>query len=494
MKDLRLADILARLAAAQARGEAPLPEELCRDAPEFVDAVRAHLAAGAGLPASDKTVDLSAPTVDHVPAAPSTLSDVQIPGFEIMEELGRGGMGVVYLARQVALNRPVALKMILAGSHASERDRQRFRAEAEAIARIQHPGIVQIFDVGTHQGRLYLVLEYINGASLDQQMGEPWAPERAAAFVEQLCTAVQAAHQCGVVHRDLKPANVLLTADGRPKIADFGLAKQLDGAAGITQSGAVLGTPQYMAPEQAAGLSKQIGPWTDVFALGAILYQLLTGKPPFTGDSALQVLEQVCTAEPLPLRERRADVPRDLETICLQALAKAPLQRYRSAADLGADLRRFREGAPIQGKRPGLTAVAARWLTRPERIRDAGAFLIIHGLVRTLAILPQLGKYIQWWESPDARTAVIWLAGICLVLLWAGWRALQGNVLALWTGLVVALVYLGRRVLIVDSLLDSPEQTLQITLIYGFLFVIQLATCGIALIAQRARADDRQVG
>jgi hypothetical protein len=172
----------------------------------------------------------------------------------------------------------------------------------------------------------------------------------------------------------------------------------------------------------------------------------------------------------------------------LQALAKSPLRRYRSAADLGADLRRFLDGAPIQARRPGVFAAVTGWLTRPERIRDAGVFLIIHGLIRTLAVLPQLAKFVAWWGSTDARTALVWLLGICVVQFWAGWRALQGNGPALWTGLLVALVYLSRRLLSVDALLDSPEQTLQLTLTYGFLFVVQLALCAIALIAQQARA------
>jgi serine/threonine-protein kinase len=210
-----------------------------------------------------------------------------VPGYEILGELGRGGMGVVYRARQAGLGRVVALKMILTGGHAGEDERARLRAEAEAVARLSHPNIVQIFEVGEHDGLPFLALEFVAGGGLDCGLdGTPWPARRAAVLAETLARAVHAAHVGGVVHRDLKPANVLLTADGAPKVADFGLAKRLDGGPARTRTGAVLGTPSYMAPEEAGG-SKQVGPAADVYAVGAILYELLTGRPPFRGETPL---------------------------------------------------------------------------------------------------------------------------------------------------------------------------------------------------------------
>jgi serine/threonine-protein kinase len=222
-------------------------------------------------------------------------------GYAILGVLGRGGMGVVYQARQVSLKRLVALKMILAGPHAGPAELARFRTEAEAVARLQHPNIVQIHEVGQQAGAPFFSLEFVDGGSLAQKLrGQPLPGRQAAELVETLARAVHHAHQRGVVHRDLKPANVLLMADGTPKVTDFGLAKRLEGDAGQTQSGAVMGTPSYMAPEQAAGKGKEVGPPADVYALGAILYECLTGRPPFRGETLMATLQQVLTEEPVP--------------------------------------------------------------------------------------------------------------------------------------------------------------------------------------------------
>src|SRR5262249_43886765 len=219
-----------------------------------------------------------------------------IDGYEIGELLGRGGMGLVFKAMQKALKRHVALKIVVSGAHAGAAERARFRTEAEAVARLHHPGIVQIYEGGGQAGCPYLALEFVSGGSLAQQLnGAPMPPRRAAQLLLDLARAVQHAHEQGIVHRDLKPANVLLTAAGVAKVADFGLAKLLDVEQGQTHSGTVFGTPEYMAPEQAAGKVRAIGPATDVYALGAILYQLLTGRPPFVGASTLETLEQVRT-------------------------------------------------------------------------------------------------------------------------------------------------------------------------------------------------------
>jgi hypothetical protein len=294
-----------------------------------------------------------------------------VPGFEILEELGRGGMGVVYKARQVSLNRFVALKMILAGPHAGAEQLARFRVEAEAVARVQHAGIVQIHEIGSHAGHAYLALEYVSGGTLTRKLAGARLPVmEAARLVQALARAVQYAHQRGIIHRDLKPGNVLLTEDGQPKITDFGLAKILDTASGAssdgpqTQSGAILGTPAYMAPEQAGGKRGTVGPAADVYALGAILYELLTGRPPFEADNQVDLLLKVATEEQVPPRRLEPNCPRDLETVCLKCLHKEPAARYASAAALGDDLGRFLAGEPTQARPLSLGERFRRWTWR----------------------------------------------------------------------------------------------------------------------------------
>jgi WD40 repeat protein len=305
-----------------------------------------------------------------------------VPGYEVLEELGRGGMGVVYKARQINLGRVVALKMVLAGAHAGPEDLVPFRREAEAVAQLQHPNIVQVHEVGEADGKPFFSLEFCPGGSLDRQLaGTPQAPEQAARLVETLARAVHTAHQAGVVHRDLKPANVLLAADGTPKITDFGLAKRLD-TAGQTASGALLGTPSYMAPEQAAG-RKDIGPAADVYALGAVLYELLTGRPPFTAVTALDTALQVISLEPVPPRRLQPKTPRDLETICLKCLRKDPRQRYATAAALADDLGRFGKGEPIQARPVPRWERALKWARR----RPAAAALVFSLAVAALALV-----------------------------------------------------------------------------------------------------------
>ncbi|HVS38219.1 MAG TPA: serine/threonine-protein kinase, partial [Gemmataceae bacterium] len=321
-------------------GETPTLADYLRRYPELGDHAAVLLAQHptAALPAAvdmDATCDASpAPTSSAIP--PPT-----VPGYEILRELGRGGMGVVYQARQIQLNRIVALKMILAGGHAGPTHLARFKTEAEAVARLQHPNIVQIFEVGECGGLPYFSLEFCSGGGLDKKLaGTPLPPKEAAALIETLARAVHVAHRQHVIHRDLKPANVLLTEGGTAKITDFGLAKKLD-AAGGTQTGDIVGTPSYMAPEQAAGKTREMGPATDVYALGAILYECLTGRPPFKAATQLDTVLQVVVDEPVPPRRLQSKVPTDLETICLKCLAKQPGRRYGTAAELADDLGRW---------------------------------------------------------------------------------------------------------------------------------------------------------
>jgi serine/threonine protein kinase len=294
-------------------------------------------------------LDQALPYLSTEPATPhhEPLPSIQIPGYHLEEVLGRGGMGIVYRAKHLALNRTVALKMVLDGAHAGPRQSSRFRTEAELIARLQHANIVQIHEIGEHDGRPFLALEYVGGGTLYRAFaGKPQPADRAARLVETLARAVEHAHERGVVHRDLKPANVMLTAAGEPKITDFGLAKLLAGDSKQTESGALVGTPSYMAPEQLEGTAGVIGPTTDVYALGAILYEALTGRPPFHAESPMATMLQVKACDVVSPCRLRSNLPRNLETICLKSLEKDPRRRYSTAGALADDLRRYLNGQP----------------------------------------------------------------------------------------------------------------------------------------------------
>jgi WD40 repeat protein len=309
---------------------------------------------GDGAPPAEATAVLALPT---------------IAGYEILGELGRGGMGIVYHARQLGLDRPCALKMILAGAHADAVASLRFLGEAEAVAKLQHPNVVQIYHVGQADGLPFFELEYVDGGSLDRTLdGVPWPPRKAAALLEALARGVAEAHRLGVVHRDLKPSNILLAAGGTPKIADFGLAKRLNVESGLTATDTILGSPSYMAPEQAEGRSREVGPLADVYALGAILYELMTGRPPFLGATLLETLDQVKNAEPVPPSRLVPGTARDLETIALMCLRKEPARRYASAAALAEDLARYRSGEVILARRAGAIERAWRWSRRHRAV------------------------------------------------------------------------------------------------------------------------------
>jgi eukaryotic-like serine/threonine-protein kinase len=363
------------------------------------------------------------PTLEHTPSDPAATltangvvittpreapSDFAPPGYEIHGELGRGGMGVVYRARQIVVDRPVALKVILGAAHAGPDQLARFRAEATAAARLQHPNIVQIFEVGEHAGTPFFSLELVEGGSLaDHLRGEPQPPRKAAEIVRSLATAVEHAHSRGIVHRDLKPANVLL-AGGVPKVTDFGLAKQVTGDSKLTQSGAILGTPSYMAPEQAAGNGATVGPAADVYALGAILYECLTGRPPFRAAAVMDTVIQVVFDDPIPPSRLQPKLPRDLETICLKCLAKTPEQRYPSAAELAADLDRFLNGEPVRA-RP--TAAVVKWWkwARRHPARAIVLFILAVPLPALLAVMIYLWADARsaWTAAEQEKTAAI---------------------------------------------------------------------------------------
>ncbi len=355
-------DILVRWEELRLLGQVLSAEELCRDCPEHLEEVRRRLWA---LQVVYRLLDSDTVFFRTTGGSPEEWRAVprpQVPGYEILEELGRGGMGVVYKARHLALDRVVALKMILSGAHAGAQELARLHHEARMLAALHHPNIVQIFEVGEAAGHPYLALEFVAGGSLAGRLSDRPYPARAAAeLIEVLARTVHVAHQRGVVHRDLKPANVLLTEDGTPKLTDFGLAKRLNVTSGQTRSVAFLGTPSYMAPEQALGKAKAVGPAADVYALGAILYEMLTGWPPFQGETLFETVAQVIAKDPLPPARLRRKVPHDLETICLTCLRKNPAQRYASAEALADDLARFLSGRTIRARPAGYLERGWRW-------------------------------------------------------------------------------------------------------------------------------------
>jgi hypothetical protein len=307
----------------------------------------------------------------------------RIASYEIVDEIGRGGMGVVYKAHDPRLKRTVALKVILAGGHAGEVELARFQIEAESVARLKHQNFVQIYEVGADEGLPFLALEYCGGGSLeDRIVRSPLAPNEAAELVAKLAGAMQHAHQVGVIHRDLKPGNVLFDEHGEPKITDFGLAKKVGENDSHTRTVSVMGSIGYMSPEQASGRTREATTAVDIYALGAVLYRLLTGKTPFEGSSTVESLQLVIHGVPVPIRRLRPTCPRDLETICLKCLEKSPANRYRTAADLADDLRRFLNGEPIAAR----AATPAEQLASWARRNPLPTTIVVGGVV-TLALL-----------------------------------------------------------------------------------------------------------
>ncbi len=321
------------------------------------------------LAALFRTVGSLSTSVELSTAPTARMRQRGMAGYELMEVLGQGGMGVVWKARHDGLNRLVALKRLRSADATSAEALARFCREAESIARLRHPNIVQIYDIGEHDGEPYLALEYVNGGSLAERLASgPLPTEQAAMLVETLARAIHHAHEHGILHRDLKPGNVMLSEDGSPKISDFGLAKQLDSATAHTQTGAILGTPSYMAPEQASSGEMAVGPAADVYALGAILYETLTGRPPFRGPTVLDTLAQVREREPVPPRQLQPTVPHDLQTICLKCLHKEPQRRYGSAFELAEDLRRFHASEPVHARPVGRVERLHKWVRRKPHL------------------------------------------------------------------------------------------------------------------------------
>ena len=384
----RLLDLVVLWEELHEAGTPVTIEELCQDCPDLLPDLQARLRALGALDAvlANETNACSVTIAKNGESVSDNLvvrvgSQPVIPGYEIIRELGRGGMGVVYEARQERLNRLVAVKVLLGGRYATAKSQERFKAEVDAIGRMQHPNLIQVFDVGEYDGRMYYSMEYLAGGNLEDRIGNvPLPARKAAELLVILADAIEAVHQQGVIHRDLKPANILLTtADatnerwgvngfGIPKISDFGLAKRTDVPSGPTLTEHVLGTPTYMAPEQATGFSRQVGPTTDIYSLGAILYRLLIGRPPFVGESVVEIVRQVADADPVPPRILQPLIPVDLETICLKCLNKQPAQRYLNASALAEDLRRFLADEPILAKPIDWFGRLTKWVRRRPAI------------------------------------------------------------------------------------------------------------------------------
>jgi WD40 repeat protein len=365
-------DFLLLWEEARQRGESICAEELCRDHPELLPEVQRRITALEAVYRVLNAAETDPYRSRGDDSRPGAAPFPALPGYSILAELGHGGMGIVYRAQQVSAGRVVALKMIRAGQLASHAEVQRFRTEAETVAHLDHPGIVPVYEVGEYERQHYFSMKLVEGGTLAEHLDRYRTDlRRCAALVVKVARAVQYAHEHGVLHRDLKPSNILLDGADEPLVTDFGLAKRLEGPAG-TQTGAVLGTPSYMAPEQAAGQSKQVTTAVDVHTLGAILYELLTGRPPFRGETPLDTLRQVLHDEPVPPSRLRPGVPADLATICLKCLRKDPGARYAGAGALADDLARFLAGEPIQARSVGAGERLVKWVRR----RPAPAALI----------------------------------------------------------------------------------------------------------------------
>ena len=394
----------------EAAGECPQLDEYLRRFPQFAVQLpplfEVHRALASSHVSDVITLEHSLDKTLATNESPTRGVWPTIAGYELLAELGRGGMGVVYKARHLGLNRVVALKMILTGCQTGPAHLARFRAEAEAVARVQHANIVQVYDVGEQDGRPYFSLEFLNGGTLAQKVNGTPQPARAAAkLIHTLAQAIHAAHQQGIIHRDLKPANILVQEssvidEATVKITDFGLAKQMDAVDTRTGSGTILGTASYMAPEQAEGKQQQIGPAADVYALGAILYELLSGRPPFKAETQLETMRLVLSEEPVSLSRLHLKVPRDLETICLKCLQKDSRKRYASAQALVEDLEQFLLDRPIQARRTGPLERGWRW----GRRNPAFSMLILSICLLVTAIT-LISTFSALWLGKEAARA-----------------------------------------------------------------------------------------
>jgi serine/threonine-protein kinase len=416
-EELRLAQLVTDLTDRLQRGEAVDLHQVCLQHPDLRDDLLAVWgtvvvtnAVGSHEASQIRTGE---PTNADAGAwrmpLPCTLGD-----YELLEEIGRGGMGVVYLARQISLGREVAIKMILRDQLASELERQRFFAEARATAQLQHPGIVPVYDVGEIDGRPYFAMQHLKGHTLLELINAGKVDERQAVrYLYQVTQAVQFAHASGILHRDIKPSNILIDDSGNARLTDFGLAKHTDAAESLTRTGVVLGTPTYMSPEQASGRMGAIGPASDVYSLGSVLYHALTGRPPFIAKSAMDVLLQVLEQDPPNPRLINPKIDRDLEMIVVRCLQKPSDLRYASAADLGEDLSAYLNDEPISARSGQFAQIVARWLRETHHapvLENWGLLWMWHSLVLFTACV--MTAVLARNEAGRLAFALLWTVGL----------------------------------------------------------------------------------
>ncbi len=409
----------------------------------------------------------------------------QFGDYELLEELGHGGMGIVYKARQMSLNRVVAIKMLLAAENASETERSRFRAEAEAVAGLEHPHIVRVYEVGEVEGQLYFSMQWVQGRTLADRLAEgPLSPHDAAELLAPVCRAIDFAHRNGVLHRDVKPSNVLIDRQQRPMVSDFGLAKQLKTHSGLTRTGAIVGTPNYISPEQAAGSRGELGPYSDVYSLGMILYEMMTGRPAFQAASPLDTVLLLLEQDPLPPRLLNATVDRDLEMVSLKCLQKPISLRYPSAAALADDLESFLAGEPVAARAGGFSQILARWFRETHHagvLENWGMLWIWHSLM--LLILCIATNTLHWLGITQPWPYVIlWTVGLAIwtPIFWMFRRRagpvtfVERQIAHVWAASMVASILL----FVVEMMLELPVLTLSpvLGLISGMVFLIKAGT------------------
>jgi eukaryotic-like serine/threonine-protein kinase len=443
-RDELLAKLLAELTVQLRNGQPPDVEAVARQHPDLAGELRelwtaVQVADFLGKSASDVRATIDMPRTPASPtgvtpesAAPVNLGK-EFGDYELLEEVGRGGMGVVFKARQKSLNRIVALKMILKGELASIADLARFRAEAESAARLEHPNIITVHEVNSIDGQAYFSMKYVEGKTLSSLLADgPLPPRDAARQVATIARAVDHAHQQGILHRDLKPSNVLLDAQGQLYVTDFGLAKRVEGGPSLTRSGAIVGTPSYMAPEQAAGSRGTLGPASDVYSLGTMLYELLTGRPPFQAASALDTIMMVLDQEPVPPRRLNPAVSRELEIICLKCLEKSPDQRYPTAAELADDLDAHLAGNPISARPSNVFYFMSQMLReKPQAavMENWGVLWMAHS-VKIFAICLITMAMAQYWHIESHWPYIaLWTTSLVIwgVIFWE-WRKRGGPV------------------------------------------------------------------
>ena len=419
-RDEKLALMLSELTDRQQRGENVDLEDVCTANPDIADELRQLLGtAMVADAAGSHSHSGSGSSIAHAPVARFELP-CRFGDFELLQQIGQGGMGVVYLARQTSLNRDVAVKMILRGRLASDADLDRFQAEAKAAAKLDHPGIVPVYEVGEHDGQPYFCMKYVKGTTLSEMLADGSLDEKnSARIIRMAADAIHFAHRHGVLHRDLKPSNILIDDDGNPHITDFGLAKQISEPVNLTRSGAVLGTPTYMAPEQAAGARGEVGPASDVYSLGTVLYHMLTGQPPFQADSPVDIVFKVLEQDPVPPRVLDPRVDRDLEMIALRCLQKPPDLRYDSARALAEDLEAFSKDEPIAARSFKLTQVIARLFRETHHatvLENWGLLWMWHSLVLFSAclltnVLFWISQHAEGIEIKRWYYLILWTAG-----------------------------------------------------------------------------------